>query len=241
MKILMLNQKSGMLKNDIETYVTNLKIYQNKFVIFPSSMYFDKFISSGYTVGSQDIAINDEKNQTGELTGKQLSSNDIRYVIVGHSERRKNQNETKDILISKINNAIDNKLNIIYCVGEGLIDYKLKNTEKIIYNQLDEVLKNIKKLNDANSLYIAYEPIWAIGTGLTPSNIEISKIASIIKKYVEENDIKNVHILYGGSVNNENIDTLLEISNVDGFLVGGASCDSNKTIDLCEKIMNSAK
>lgn len=240
MKILMLNQKSGMLFEDIETYVTNTKIYQNNFVLFPSDIYINYCVERGFICGSQNIAQNDEKNQTGELTGKQLSSIGTKYVIIGHSERRNNQNEDHNILINKMDCAINNDINIVFCIGESLVDYKLGNTNQIVTSQLKDVFDKVK-VPDNLKLYIAYEPIWAIGTGLTPTTKEIDNVTIIIKNFLSENKVKYDGILYGGSVNNENIETLITIDNVDGYLIGGASNSYSKTIDICEKVNNSTK
>lgn len=239
MKKLLLNMKTGMLYDDIKTYVTKLKTYQNKFIVFPSSIFINQFIESGYNVGLQNIAEKPTKNQTGEITAKQASSSGVKSVIIGHSERRNNQKEDSSILINKFNEAIENKLDIVYCVGENLVDYKMKETENVIYKQLDEVLSKINN-KDINTLYVAYEPIWAIGTGITPSNFEIKKVNNCIKSYLKEKDI-NAYVLYGGSVNDENINNLLNIDNVDGFLIGGASNDYQKVIKMCEIITNSTK
>lgn len=240
MKTLMLNQKSGMLFEDIETYVTKTKAYQKDFTLIPSSIYLNYCIERGFICGAQNIAESDVGNQTGELTGKQLSSIGAKYVIVGHSERRKNQNEVASILINKINNAIENKLVVIYCIGESLVDYKMGNTNQIVQTQLSEVLDNIEYPKESK-LFVAYEPIWAIGTGLTPTVVEIDKVAKIIKDYLKEHGLNNSEVLYGGSVNNENIETLLNVDNVDGFLIGGASNNYEKTIEICEKTINSTK
>lgn len=230
MKILMLNQKSAMKYNDIAEYIENLKSLNNKFIIIPSSLYIKEFKDAGYTVGIQNIAKKDEKNQTGEITASQAVSTGVTHVIIGHSERRANQNETSDILFDKFEEAIKNDLTVIFCVGENLVDYKLKNTDKVIYEQLDGVFKNVDKSKLTN-IYIAYEPCWAIGTGMVPTNFEISKVASLIKKYFENID-SNIKVLYGGSVNETNISNLNEVENIDGFLVGGASNDYKKVIEM---------
>lgn len=239
MKRIMLNQKSGMNYSDIETYVTNLKTYQNKFQIYPSSIYISKFVESGYTVGIQNIAESSKGNQTGEITAGQAVSCGVKSVIIGHSERRQNQKEDATVLINKVNEAIENKLDIIFCVGESLVDYKLKNTENFIYNELKEVFDNVNIPEDLD-LCIAYEPIWAIGSGMTPTNYEISDVSKVIRKYLVENKLK-ADILYGGSVNEKNIDELLKIDEVDGFLIGGASNDYNKVIRICESVINSTE
>lgn len=239
MKILMLNQKSGMKYKDIETYVTELKTYQKNFTIFPSSLYLKDFIESGYNTGIQNIAEKNIDNQTGEITASQAVSLGVKSVIIGHSERRLNQKETAEVLVNKFNEAINNKLNIVYCIGESLVEYKLKNTNMILYNELDEVLTKINK-NELKDLYIAYEPIWAIGSGMTPTAFEIEGIISNIKKYLDDKNIK-AKVLYGGSVNDKNIEELSKIEVVDGFLVGGASNDYNKVIKMCETVNNAIK
>lgn len=240
MKTIMLNQKSELLFSDVETYVTNTKIYQKNFVIFPSSIYLNYFTERGYNTGSQNIAESSKNNQTGEITGKQLTEIGSRYVIIGHSERRKNQKEDSSVLINKMNEAINNNLNIVYCIGESLVDYKLNNTSKIIINEINDVLKKVI-IPDNAKIYIAYEPIWAIGTGFIPTQYEIEKVVNVIKDTLKELELKNVEILYGGSVNDENIENLLKIECIDGFLIGGASNDYQKTINICEKVNKTTK
>lgn len=239
MKKLMLNQKSGMLYKDIKTYVTKLKTYQKDFIIFPSSIYINEFVENGYNTGIQNIAEKEVGNQTGEVTAVQASSAGIKTVIIGHSERRQNQNETSEILVNKFNEALNNKMDIVYCIGESLVEYKLKNTNTILFNELDEVLTKIDK-SLLKKLYIAYEPIWAIGSGMTPTTFEIENITKYIKDYLSSKNIKG-KVLYGGSVNDKNIEELNQISVLDGFLVGGASNDYNKVIKMCEILNNSTK
>lgn len=239
MKRIMLNQKSGMSYSDIKTYVTDLKVYQNRFQIFPSSIYIEQFVSSGYNVGIQNIAELSAGNQTGEITASQAKSCGVKSTIIGHSERRINQKEDSNILINKFNEAINSKLNIIYCVGESLVDYKLKNTSSYIYSELNDVIGKVKIPKNID-LCIAYEPIWAIGSGLTPTNYEISEVTKLIDDYLNKNNIK-ADVLYGGSVNEKNIDELLKIENLDGFLIGGASNHSDKVIKICESVINSTK
>ena len=144
-----------------------------------------------------------------------------------------------EVLINKFNEALNNKLTIVYCIGESLVEYKLKNTNTVLFNELDEVLSKIDK-SLIKDLYIAYEPIWAIGSGMTPTSLEISNITTYIKDYLTNNNIK-AKVLYGGSVNDKNIEELSKIDVVDGFLVGGASNDYNKVIKMCEIVNNSTK
>ena len=239
MKILMLNQKSGLKYKEIVTYVSKLKIYQNNFTVFPSSIYIKDFVESGYNTGIQNIAEKDAANQTGEITASQASSIGVRSVIIGHSERRINQKEDSKILVNKFNEALNNKMDIVYCIGESLVEYRLKETNNILFTELNEVLLNIDK-SKLSKLYIAYEPIWAIGSGMTPSILEIENVVKYIKDYLTSNNIK-ADVLYGGSVNENNIDELNNIDILDGFLVGGASNDYKKVVKMCEIVNNSTK
>ena len=239
MKKIMLNQKSGMNYSDIKTYVTKLKTYQTRFTIFPTELYIKEFIENGYITGIQNIATGNQKNQTGETTAKQAKSIGIKSVIIGHSERRQNQRENNEDLAKKFESAVNEGLDIVFCIGENLVDYKLKETENILLNELNGVFDTVD-LSKIKNLSIAYEPIWAIGTGIMPSNFEISKIGKFIRDYLNKKEV-TASILYGGSVNDENIENLLEINEIDGFLVGGASNDYNKVIKMCEIAMNSTK
>ena len=239
MKTLMLNQKSGLKYKDIVTYVSELKTYQKNFTVFPSSIYVKEFVETGYNTGIQNIAEKEAGNQTGEVTASQATSIGIKSVIIGHSERRANQKEDADVLVNKFNEALENKLDIVYCIGETLVEYKMKETNSVLFKELNDVLLNVDK-DKIKKLYIAYEPIWAIGSGMTPSTLEIENITKYIKEYLETNHIK-AKVLYGGSVNDNNIDELNKINVLDGFLVGGASNDYKKVIKMCEIINNSTK
>ena len=239
MKTLMLNQKSGLKYDDIVTYVSELKLYQNNFVVFPSSLYIRDFIDANYFVGIQNIAEKDIPNQTGEITAEQALSLDVKYVIIGHSERRINNKEDSDVLINKFNEAVKNNMKIVYCVGESLVEYRLNETNSVIFNELDSVLSKIDKTK-IKELYIAYEPIWAIGSGEIPTNLEIENVFRIINSYLDEHNIE-AKILYGGSVKPENIEELCQVEGIDGFLVGGASNDYKKVKKMCEIINNTTK
>ena len=122
------------------------------------------------------------------------------------------------------------KLKVIFCIGETLREKNKKVTKKVLAKQILKGLKNVKNKKD---ILIAYEPVWAIGTGLTPKEIELSDVINFIKKRV-----KNVPVLYGGSVNTKNIQELKKIDNVDGFLIGGASQVSKNLIDIIKKTFN---
>jgi triosephosphate isomerase len=132
----------------------------------------------------------------------------------------------------KIKSAIKSNLKVIFCIGETLSEKRKKITNKILSKQINNGLKSIK---DISKIIIAYEPVWSIGTGLIPkSNDLINSISYIKSKFGR----KTLKVLYGGSVNNKNIDELKDINTIDGFLVGGASQNSKKFIDIIKKTFN---
>lgn len=163
------------------------------------------------TYGAQNCAFASNGAYTGEVSAEMLADIGCRYVIIGHSERRQFFNDEIH-LKQKIEQANKNNLKVIFCVGESLNDYKSGKSMEVIERQLSI-------LGDVSGLVVAYEPVWAIGTGLVPKNSEIEGVASYIKSTFE----KEVEVLYGGSVNSSNIETLNKIINLDGYLVGGAS------------------
>ena len=172
---------------------------------------------------------------TGSISSTMIKKLGAKYVIIGHSENRSN-GETNNLINKKIHSAILNNLNVIFCIGENLIEKKNKKTNKILKQQIDLGLKKIKKIN---KIIFAYEPVWSIGTGKVLTNKELTKQVIIIKKIIK-NKFKNqkTKIIYGGSVNNQNINNLKQIREINGFLIGGASQNSKKFIDIIKKTIN---
>ena len=193
-------------------------------MLCPSSIYLSLFDKNGYDLGVQDISSFMDRTITGEIEANQIKSLGATYVIVGHSERRIYKHEINIDFINKINNALENNLNVIYCVGETLRDKENGSTFEILEKQISEVLNNVEIKN----IMIAYEPVWAIGTGNVPSIKEIKDNIEFISDLLYEKYECKLDILYGGSVNDENIGELCSIKGLSGFLVGGASLDVNK-------------
>ena len=182
------------------------------------------------SVGAQNCHQNKTPGAfTGFVNSSMLKSVGAKYVIIGHSENRQN-GENDKIINQKISSALESKLKVIFCIGETLKEKRKKITKRILSKQIDIGLKKIK---NKKNIIIAYEPVWAIGTGLTPNNIELHEIINFIKKKQ-----KKTKVLYGGSVNPKNINVLKNINNIDGFLVGGASQNPNKFIDIIKKTYN---
>jgi len=189
-----------------------------------------KLRKSKIEVGAQNCHENNDYGAfTGSVNSKMLKSVGAKYVIIGHSENR--QAGEKDKLINiKIKSALKSGLKVIFCIGETHQERKNKITKKILIKQINLGLNKIK---NKKNITIAYEPVWAIGTGLIPKSNELFETINFIKK-----KIKNIKVLYGGSVNSKNINELKSIDNIDGYLIGGASQIPNKFIDIIKKTYN---
>ena len=168
---------------------------------------------------------------TGHVNSKMLKNVGAKYVILGHSENRQS-GETDKLINSKIKSAVKSKLKVIFCIGETLSEKRKKRTNKVLAKQIHNGLKSV---NDTSNIIIAYEPVWSIGTGLIPKSNDLLNSISFIKNKFRK---KTPKVLYGGSVNSKNIAQLKDISVIDGFLIGGASQNSKKFIDIIKKTFN---
>ena len=167
---------------------------------------------------------------TGSINASMLKKAGAEYIILGHSENR-SEGETNQLIKKKIISALNQKLNIIYCIGETLKEKNKGKTFSILGNQIKSSLE--KKFN-MNKIIFAYEPIWSIGTNKIPKMNELKNTIEFIKKDYMKNfkTRKSPKVLYGGSVNDQNIRLFSSISQIDGFLIGGASQSSKKFIDI---------
>lgn len=236
MKYIVCNLKNKLNLEEIREYVDKLsKLNINKnIIILPSYPYIPFFYKCNCSIGAQDISSFIDTTITGEVNGDQLKSLGCKYVLVGHSERKINKKEINIDFINKINNAQENDLSIIYCIGENKQEKENMQTYNVLEKQISEVLNNVSVKN----IMIAYEPIWAIGTGESPSKTELINIIDYIKETVMEKYNIDINVLYGGSVSDNNISELTSIKNLDGLLIGNYSIDSNniqKIIDTMDK------
>ena len=192
---------------------------------------------SSTDLGAQNIFYKNHGAYTGEISSVMLKELECKWVIIGHSERRNIIGETNEVIHDKLSHVIKEGLYPILCVGETLEQRNNQKTEEIIKEQLDISIGNIN-INKIKYLLIAYEPVWAIGTGLNADNNIISKIHSFIRNYLIENGYNNsnISIIYGGSVTDQNAITISKNPNVDGFLIGGASLDVEKFYSIYNKI-----
>jgi len=184
---------------------------------------------------AQNINGSEKGAYTGEVSPSMLKSIGVSRVIIGHSERRDYYNETDDILKKKINNALNNNFNLIFCFGEQIIDRKNKKEFDIINNQLSNTLLEIEK-SDWSKIILAYEPVWAIGTGENATADQVQEMHFYIRNWLKINFgtkiSEMVPILYGGSVKPNNASKIFSQPDVDGGLIGGASLISNDFIEI---------
>lgn len=222
-KLIVCNMKMNQTKDEVINYINELN--GNDIVTIPSSIYIPYYLGN-FKVGIQNVYECDMGAYTGEVSSYQANSLGVEYALIGHSERRKYFNETNELINKKVINSI-NHLKVILCIGESLTDYNNNQTKEVLKHEINTCLKDVNK-----EVIIAYEPLWAIGTGLTPSIEEIDNISNFIKDEVNNNYGYIPTILYGGSVNEKNISAINNIKNIDGFLIGGASLniDSMKQI-----------
>jgi len=220
--------------NFLDKVVTFIKKYKKnniKLIYFPPATLINllsqKFKNTSIDVGAQNCFHEENHGAyTGQINSFMLKDAGAKYIILGHSENRK-LGEDNNLINRKIKSSIKSGLKIIFCIGETLSQKNKKNTKKILSQQIIQGLKNVE---NKKNIIIAYEPVWAIGSGLIPKETEIFEIVKFIK-----NKVKGSKVLYGGSVNSQNINLLKKIDNVDGFLVGGASQNSNNFIDIIKK------
>ena len=191
---------------------------------------FKKLKDTGIDVGAQNCHQNHSYGAyTGSINSLMLKNVGAKFVIIGHSENR-NAGETNKLINLKIKSALKSGLKVIFCIGETLKEKRKKITKQVLNKQIKLGLNKIK---DKKNVIIAYEPVWSIGSGIVPKTNELFEIVNFIKK-----NYTKYKVLYGGSVNPKNINELKTINNIDGYLIGGASQDYKKFIDIIKKTYN---
>lgn len=231
MKFIVGNWKMNGTMDDKEKLLHSLKHVEtnNKIIVcLPFTLLHGN--DFGITIGAQDISEHKNGAYTGDISGTMIRESGAKYVIVGHSERRLYHNETNEIVKAKAIAAIKNKIIPIICIGETDTEHDAGRTMSVVKQML---LQSVPKTGE---YIIAYEPRWAIGSGITPTNDEIAHVFQTIIKTLNSIDRENTPVIYGGSVNLSNANDIINIKNVDGLLIGGASLKSDTFVPIIKSI-----
>lgn len=210
-------------------------------VIIPPAIYIPQVsnLLAGYRIdiGAQNVYPKDFGAYTGEISAPMLKDFSCRYVLVGHSERRHSFHESENFVAQKFHHVKDHGMIPILCVGETLTEREKGQTESVIARQLLAVSAHDKDC--FHGCVVAYEPVWAIGTGKTASPEQAQEVHQFIRKLVgeiNEGDAECLSLLYGGSVNEGNAEALVAMSDIDGLLVGGASLNAKQFVEIVKCI-----
>ena len=230
--MIFLNQKMNLAKEELENFSKNTK--NEDYTIFPTIPLLSYASEIFPSVGSQDVSEFETGSYTGQTSAKTLKSINVKYCLIGHSEKRKHLNETDDKIVKKI--EICEKYNIIpiLVIGETYEEYQQSNSFKVVEEKITNIFNNLHC--SLENIIIAYEPIWSIGLK-APESKFIEEIIIFIKKLLNNYYESNNKVIYGGGINEENITILKKIEALDGFLIGGASLDIEKT----NSILNTLK
>lgn len=235
-KIIAGNWKMNMLPDEAMNFINSITRCANEtqdeiILCVPYTDLFYSLLTAQSTkvrIGAQNVHWEESGAYTGEISAAMLKCINVEYVIIGHSDRKKYFAETDEIINKKIKVSLKNNLKPIVCIGENLEQKEEKITKQVIDTQIEKDLEGISK-KQVEDIVIAYEPIWAIGTGKTATTKEISNTIKEIRNKIEDiygkETSEKITILYGGSVKKENAKDIFKIQNVDGALIGGASLD----------------
>jgi len=235
------NWKMNMAEHEAVDFAQKLKplvkdVHERTIIIcppFPSlSKVCDAICDSNIALGAQNVYWEEKGAFTGEVSAAMLKSVGCTYVIIGHSERRQYFGETDETVNKRIFAALKHKLMPIVCVGETLQQREKNETFKVIETQIKGAIKNIP-VEEWDNMTIAYEPVWAIGTGKTATPEQAQEVHAFIRKLLPKEVAEKTRILYGGSVKPDNVKELMAKPDIDGGLVGGASMK----VDSFEKLI----
>lgn len=235
----MCNLKSNKTLEEFKTYLNELSNLDNLDILtlFPSSLYLSVMSDYNINFGSQDISVYTDGSSTGEVTAKQVKSTNAQYTIIGHSERRNKFSEDELLLLKKIRIALNEKLKVVYCIGETKEEKLRKKTYQVLEKQIAKIFNSLSD-EEMDQIIIAYEPVWAIGGGNPASKKGIAEISEFIKKIILDYYDKDIKVLYGGSVNSGIIADFDKIKTIDGYLVGSASLKTEEVAKMLQIISN---
>lgn len=238
--------ETRVLISEIKTAMPNC--HKSEFILCPPFLSIPAALeeakNSSINIGAQNCHWEEKGAFTGEISPKMLSEAEIKYVIIGHSERRMYFGETDETVNKRLKAALNEGISPILCVGENLNQRENGKTENIIKNQLEMDFKDIDE-SSAEKIIIAYEPIWAIGTGKTATDEQAQEICGFIRSTIEKmfsSEVsEKIHILYGGSMNEKNAEGLLSMPDIDGGLIGGASLKADSITQILKTADNIIK
>jgi len=238
--LIIANWKMNGSKEALDQFLPQLIEYgvqaiESEVVLCPPAIYiqYAAGLSAGaLALGGQDISEHSSGAYTGELSGSMLQDMQANWVIVGHSERRGYHDESDAQVVAKANAALNSGLTPVVCVGETLDEREQGITEKVIARQVNALVEALKGTTKLADIGVAYEPVWAIGTGKTASPEQAQVVHQFIRELLGV-DGQSIRILYGGSVNPENAAALFQQADIDGGLVGGASLTAKSFIEIC--------
>lgn len=191
---------------------------------------------TGIALGAQNLYLGEQGPFTGEVSGTMLADAGCEYVLIGHSERRTIFNESDALIAGKFNSALDAGLKPILCIGETQAQREANLTNDVLREQLESVI-DIVGIDGFRHAVLAYEPVWAIGTGLTATPALAQEAHAYIRQIIAQNNVAiadTIRILYGGSMKAENAAALLAMPDIDGGLIGGASLDAHSFLKICQ-------
>ncbi len=229
---------------DIDQFISQFKVENSQGIIgfAPQAIHLrlliEKFKNKNILIGTQDCSSKTSGAFTGELSAKSIADVGGRFSLIGHSERRQYHFEKNSLHQEKIKQAVEAKLIAVYCFGETLAERENHQTFEVLKTQLAEALANSSFLNESN-LVLAYEPVWAIGTGKTATPEQAQEVHAFVRQFLKSQlhlAAEQISILYGGSVNPNNVAQLLNCPDIDGGLVGGASLKAQDFSVLCSAL-----
>lgn len=239
MKYLICNLKAHKTFYEMELYKDGLRNINKgnlELIIAPSSVYLSLFKNEDITLCTQDLSINSNLNLTGDINIEALKSLNVKYAIIGHYDRRKYYQEKEDIILKKINLALENNLKVIYCIGETKEELERKVEYQVLEKQIAKIINNIPR-NKFKDIIIAYEPTYMIGTNINPDFKKIETTINFIKNIIDNYYHGKIEVVYGGNITIDNINELKKINNLDGFIIGNSSLNPANIKKIVDKMI----
>ncbi|WXU00582.1 MAG: Triosephosphate isomerase [Catillopecten margaritatus gill symbiont] len=239
------NWKMNASKETVNTLVLGIlkglpDVKNSKVIVCAPSPYLSQVEAlvthSQLNLGAQDLNVNASGAFTGEVSADMIKDFGAEYVVVGHSERRSLYGETDEIVADKVQVALDNGLTPLFCIGELLEERESNNTEAVVTRQINAVINKVG-IEAFKNIIVAYEPVWAIGTGVTATPQQAQDTHAFIRRLLAENNAdiaQSTPILYGGSMNPANAEELIACEDIDGGLIGGASLKAEDFLSICK-------